>query len=229
MIDEARTKGIKVHFASLVDICYLKNADLEASHPVSHYRPRTSNPGPHLLTVAKFGFQLLQLVRLRFALAWHRWENCFLQGTRTHCSIQNPVHVFLSRSIICGVTPIHAISFDFSLSCSVFLLAIHSHFILPHLVSCHHSTKDTKTFPIPPIRVFSTFHPAFSADESLLRLVHFCCTSPSQFILRLLCPVPVLPSPSNNFRHPVTFLACMSPHHFIRWLGQPHRIMNSFL
>ena len=32
MIDEARTKGIKVHFASLMDICHLKNAELEAKH-----------------------------------------------------------------------------------------------------------------------------------------------------------------------------------------------------
>ena len=35
MIDEARTtrtKGGKVHFASLMDICYLKKAELEAKH-----------------------------------------------------------------------------------------------------------------------------------------------------------------------------------------------------
>ena len=32
MIDEARTKFIKVHFASLMDICLLKNADLETKH-----------------------------------------------------------------------------------------------------------------------------------------------------------------------------------------------------
>ena len=31
MIDEARTKGAKVHFASLMDICYLKNAELETN------------------------------------------------------------------------------------------------------------------------------------------------------------------------------------------------------
>ena len=29
MIDEARTKGAKVHLASLMDICHLKNAELE--------------------------------------------------------------------------------------------------------------------------------------------------------------------------------------------------------
>ena len=32
VIDEARTKGDKVHSASLMDICHLKNAELEAKH-----------------------------------------------------------------------------------------------------------------------------------------------------------------------------------------------------
>ena len=32
VIHEARTKGAKVHFASLMDICHLKNAELEAKH-----------------------------------------------------------------------------------------------------------------------------------------------------------------------------------------------------
>ena len=32
MIDEARMSGAKVHFASLMDICHLKNAELEAKH-----------------------------------------------------------------------------------------------------------------------------------------------------------------------------------------------------
>ena len=32
VIDEARTKGAKVHFASLMDICHLKNDELEATH-----------------------------------------------------------------------------------------------------------------------------------------------------------------------------------------------------
>ena len=33
VIDEARTKGAKVHFASLMDICHLKIAELEAKLP----------------------------------------------------------------------------------------------------------------------------------------------------------------------------------------------------
>ena len=32
VIDEARTTGARVHFASLMDICHLKNAELEAKH-----------------------------------------------------------------------------------------------------------------------------------------------------------------------------------------------------
>ena len=32
MIDEARTKGARVQFASLMDICHVKNAELEAKH-----------------------------------------------------------------------------------------------------------------------------------------------------------------------------------------------------
>ena len=32
VIDEARTKGAKVYFASLIDICHLKNAEMETKH-----------------------------------------------------------------------------------------------------------------------------------------------------------------------------------------------------
>ena len=32
VIDEARTSGATVHFASLMDICHSKNAELEAKH-----------------------------------------------------------------------------------------------------------------------------------------------------------------------------------------------------
>ena len=32
VIDEAGTAGATVHFASLMDICHLKNAELEAKH-----------------------------------------------------------------------------------------------------------------------------------------------------------------------------------------------------
>ena len=32
VIDKARTSGVTVHFASLMDICHLKNAEFEAKH-----------------------------------------------------------------------------------------------------------------------------------------------------------------------------------------------------
>ena len=32
VVDEARTKGAKVHFASLMDICHVKNVELETKH-----------------------------------------------------------------------------------------------------------------------------------------------------------------------------------------------------
>ena len=32
VVVEARTSAAKVHFASLMDICHLKNAELEAKH-----------------------------------------------------------------------------------------------------------------------------------------------------------------------------------------------------
>ena len=32
VIEEARNKGVKLHFASLMDIWYLKNAELEKKH-----------------------------------------------------------------------------------------------------------------------------------------------------------------------------------------------------
>ena len=41
VIDEARTKGAKVHFASLMDICQLKNADLETKTPKRQRSSRT--------------------------------------------------------------------------------------------------------------------------------------------------------------------------------------------
>ena len=47
VIDEARTKGAKVHFASLMDICLLKNAELEAKH--QKYKGRVVLRGEILL------------------------------------------------------------------------------------------------------------------------------------------------------------------------------------
>ena len=44
VIDEARTKGAKVHFASLMDICHLKNAELEAKHHIFKRSARRCPP-----------------------------------------------------------------------------------------------------------------------------------------------------------------------------------------
>ena len=43
MIDEARTTGAKDHFASLMDICHLKNAEVEAKH--QRYKGRVTLQG----------------------------------------------------------------------------------------------------------------------------------------------------------------------------------------
>ena len=40
VIDEARTKGAKVHFASPMDICHFKNSELETKHQRSSRTPR---------------------------------------------------------------------------------------------------------------------------------------------------------------------------------------------
>ena len=42
VIDEARTSGAKVHFASLMDMCHLKNAELEAKH--QQYKRSSCSP-----------------------------------------------------------------------------------------------------------------------------------------------------------------------------------------
>ena len=45
VIDEARTKSVKVHFASLMDICHLKNAELEAKQ--LKYKRSSCTPRRH--------------------------------------------------------------------------------------------------------------------------------------------------------------------------------------
>ena len=49
VIDEARTSGAEVHFASLMDICHLKNAELEAQH--QKYRGRIVLQGDIVKTI----------------------------------------------------------------------------------------------------------------------------------------------------------------------------------
>ena len=52
VIDEARTSGATVHFASLMDICHLKNAELEAKH--QKYRGRVVLRGDLLIPKCKW-------------------------------------------------------------------------------------------------------------------------------------------------------------------------------
>ena len=47
VIDEARTSGATVHFASLMDICHLKNAELEAKHQKYKGRVVKDNSGSY--------------------------------------------------------------------------------------------------------------------------------------------------------------------------------------
>ena len=84
VIDEARTKGAKVHFALLMDICHLKNAELEAKH--QKYKGRVVLRGDIVkddsgswavfteqgssasqMTAAKHGYHI--------QIAWLRWTS----------------------------------------------------------------------------------------------------------------------------------------------------------
>ena len=52
-----------------------------------------------------------------------------------------------------------------------FLFSIHSHFILPHLLSCHRPRKVTNSIPIPCDKFFQRHTPLFLSTS---HLVHFC-------------------------------------------------------
>ena len=55
VIDEARTKGAKVHFASLMDICHLKNTESEAKHQkMLNWRQSTKNTKVELYSEVMF-------------------------------------------------------------------------------------------------------------------------------------------------------------------------------
>ena len=75
VIDEARTKGIKVHFASLLDICHLKNAELETKH--QKYIGRVVLRGDIVLSWYKIflvcGFSL---IRVKRSLQMRRGKVC---------------------------------------------------------------------------------------------------------------------------------------------------------
>ena len=101
VIDEARTKGAKVHFASLMDICPLKNAELEAKH--QKYKGRVvlrgdivkDDSGSHAvfteqgssasqMTAAKVMGYHIQTARMRRTRSWR--SNCLYPDQNGGCS-----------------------------------------------------------------------------------------------------------------------------------------------
>ena len=81
VIDEARTKGAKVHFASLMDICHLKNAELEAKlqkyNAVSAYTQVKMEDAPKLLTIPKSECPdiWIRLPRHKWPKSWSSMED----------------------------------------------------------------------------------------------------------------------------------------------------------
>ena len=69
VIDEARTSGATVHFASLMDICHLKNAELEAQH--QKYKGHGQNHGPVWKT---------QSFLLKGICTVILWQDCYGKG-----------------------------------------------------------------------------------------------------------------------------------------------------
>ena len=82
MIDEARTKGARVHFASLMDMCHLKNAELLAKAPKIQRSSCTSR---------------------RYCERWF-WILCSTYRTRiisitNDCSKHNGYHIQIARML----------------------------------------------------------------------------------------------------------------------------------
>ena len=83
VIDEARTSGAKVHFSSLMDICYLKNAELEVKH--QKYKGRVvlqgdivkDNSGSYAVFTEQ-GSSASQMTAAKIMdlqIAWLRWTS----------------------------------------------------------------------------------------------------------------------------------------------------------
>ena len=85
VIDEARMSGATVHFASLMDICHLKNAELEAKH--QKYKGRVVLRGDIVKDNSGFyavfteqGSSASQMTAAKshgyhFQIAWLRWTS----------------------------------------------------------------------------------------------------------------------------------------------------------
>ena len=101
VIDEARTNGAKVHFASLMDLCHLKNAELEAKH--QKYKGRIvlrgdivkDDSGSYAVFTEQGSFSITndgcKSHRYHFQIAWLRWTSsgrsiCLYPGKNGGCS-----------------------------------------------------------------------------------------------------------------------------------------------
>ena len=103
---------------------------------------------------------------------------------------------------------------------SMFLLAIHSHFILPHLASCHHPTKDTKTFPIPSHRSFFNVSPRVFCRRVI--------TSACSFLLYLAQPVhPPFTLPSTCFTHSIQQFSTSHDVFGLQVTASPHPLVGT--
>ena len=101
VIDEARTKGAKVHFASLMDLCHLKNTELEAKH--QKYKGRVvlrgdiakDDSGSYAVFTEQ-GSSASQMtaanvIDIIFQIAWLRWTSsrrsiCLYPSKNGRCS-----------------------------------------------------------------------------------------------------------------------------------------------
>ena len=88
VIDEAKTSGAKIHFASLMDNCHLKNAELEAKH--QKYEGRIVLRGD--LVEDDLGFYEVfteqgSSVSQMTATHWYHLQIARLQWTISRCSI----------------------------------------------------------------------------------------------------------------------------------------------
>ena len=101
VIDEARTNGAKVHFASLMDLCHLKNAELEAKH--QKYKGRIvlrgdivkDDSGSYAVFTEQGSFSITndgsKSHGYHFQIAWLRWTRsgrsiCLYPGKNGGCS-----------------------------------------------------------------------------------------------------------------------------------------------
>ena len=119
-IDEARTSGTTVHFASLMDICHLKNAELETKH--QRYKGRVvlrgdivkDNSGSYAVFTEQ-GSSASQVTAAKshgyhIQIAWLRWTSsgrsiCLYTGKNGRCSqiIENS-HIGMSRRLHSSTT-----------------------------------------------------------------------------------------------------------------------------